>query len=82
MKSKTLLAFALAFSFLLWAPAGDASSLEAKQITAYWTGKSKSVRTVTGKYVWECEYSYYANGRRNLTYKLFETSCASSIDLY
>ncbi len=82
MKSKTLLAFALAFSFLLWAPAGNASSTEAKQITAIWTGKSRYVTTVTGRSAVECEYSYYSGGKRRLTYKLFQNACESSIDLY
>lgn len=48
------------------------------QITAYWTGRQWQVKTVTGKYVWKCEYRY----NRDLYYKLFEDSCAQSIKIY
>ena len=82
MKIKALIALSIALIVSSLAPSGIASEKESTQITDYWTGKSKSVRTVTGRYVWECEYWYYSGGQRRLTYKLFETSCASSIELY
>lgn len=44
---------------------------------AMWTGRQEQVQTVTGKYVWKCEYNY--NGQT--FWRLFETSCPSSIEI-
>lgn len=43
--------------------------------SAYWTGKSEMVRTVTYKMAWKCEYNY--NGR--IFTELFESGCPSSV---
>lgn len=45
--------------------------------TAYWTGQQEQVQTVTGQYVWNCEYNY--NGQT--FWKLFQTSCPSSVEI-
>lgn len=43
--------------------------------SAYWTGRSEVVQTVTYRTAWKCEYNY--NGKT--IYQLFDTSCPSSI---
>lgn len=65
MKPLCFLAAALFFSTALYAA------------TAFFTGKQEMVQTVTYKMVWKCEYNY--NGR--LFYRLFETSCPSSVEV-
>jgi len=50
-------------------------SAPASANTAFWTGKQEQVQTVTYKWVWRCEYNY--NGQ--IFYRLFETSCPSSV---
>lgn len=45
-------------------------------VTAYYTGNSKRVKTVTGKMALECEYKL---PDRKLIYKIFEYSCAAKI---
>lgn len=47
--------------------------------TANWTGRSWRVETVTHKWVWKCEYRLY---NRDLIYRLFDTNCPSSIEVY
>lgn len=44
---------------------------------AMWTGRQEQVQTVTGVFVWKCEYNY--NGQT--FWKLFQTSCPSSIEI-
>ena len=56
---------------------GVAVAAPAYAATAYWTGRQEQVQTVTGKYVWKCEYNY--NGQ--MIYRLFEMSCPSSIEV-
>jgi len=34
----------------------------ASAATAYWTGRSEQVQTVTYKWVWRCEYNYIGHG--------------------
>jgi hypothetical protein len=49
------------------------------QVTAIHTGRVKHVRTVSGKFVLDCEYRY---GQR-FFWKLFDRSaCPSSVTLY
>ena len=43
--------------------------------SAYWTGRSEMVQTVTYRMAWKCEYNY--NGK--VFYELFESSCPSSV---
>lgn len=43
--------------------------------TAYWTGRSEMVQTVTHRMAWRCEYNY--NGR--VFTELFERTCPSSV---
>ena len=45
--------------------------------TAFWTGKSRPVQTVTYQTAWECEYNY--NGQ-NFT-KIFKLTCPSSLTI-
>lgn len=51
------------------------SASTATAATAYWTGKSEMVQTVTHRMAWRCEYNY--NGR--VFTELFESSCPSSV---
>jgi len=45
--------------------------------SAFWTGKSRQVQTVTYQMAWECEYNY--NGQ-SFT-KIFQSMCPSSISV-
>jgi hypothetical protein len=45
--------------------------------TAYWTGKSEQVQTVTYKWVWRCEYRYLSQ----TFWRLSESTCPSSIEI-
>lgn len=45
--------------------------------SAFWTGKSQVVQTVTNKIAWECEYNY--NG--STFTKVFESTCPSSVNV-
>ena len=45
--------------------------------SAFWTGRQEQVQTVTYKWVWRCEYNY--NGQT--FWRLFETSCPSSVEV-
>lgn len=45
--------------------------------TAFWTGRQEQVQTVTYKWVWRCQYNY--NGQT--FWRLFETSCPSSVEV-
>jgi len=59
------------------------SSPVGSTLTAYWTGKSKMVTTVTGKSAIRCEYSYYGSNGRQVFTQLFEGySCPTSIEVY
>jgi len=57
--------------------AGMALAAPAYAASAFWTGQQEQVQTVTGKFVWRCQYNY--NGQ--MIYRLFETSCPSSIEI-
>jgi hypothetical protein len=48
---------------------------QATAADAFFTGKQEQVQTVTYKWVWRCQYNY--NGQ--LFWRLFETSCPSSV---
>ena len=82
MKIKALFALSIALMLSSLVPSSIASDKDATQITAYWTGKSRQVTTVTGRYAVECEYSYYSWNGRRLTNKLFPNSCPNSIEIY
>ena len=56
---------------------GLAFAAPAFAATAYWTGRQEQVQTVTGQFVWKCEYNY--NGQ--MVYELFQTSCPSSVEI-
>ena len=45
--------------------------------TAFWTGKSRPVQTVTYQTAWECEYNY--NGQYFT--KVFQSTCPSSVTI-
>lgn len=45
--------------------------------SAYWTGRSEMVQTVTYRMAWRCEYNY--NGR--VFAQVFESSCPSSVNV-
>ena len=45
--------------------------------TAFWTGKSEMVQTVTYRMAWRCEYNY--NGK--IFTELFESNCPSSVTI-
>lgn len=45
---------------------------------AFWTGNQQPIQTVTGISAWNCEYQY--NGQR--IWRIFQTSCPSSIEVY
>jgi len=53
------------------------AALAAFAATAFFTGRQEQVQTVTHQWVWRCEYNY--NGQ--LIYRLFQTSCPSSIEV-
>ena len=46
--------------------------------TAYWTGRSRYVTTVTGRTAISCEYNYA--GKK--FWKTFESSCPNTIEVY
>lgn len=54
-------------------------STQALAASAYFTGRSKMITTVTYKQAWACEYNY--SGRK--FWELFEigTSCPSSVEV-
>ena len=56
---------------------GAVISTSAYAATAFWTGQSEQVQTVTYKWVWRCEYNYAGQ----TFWRLFETSCPSSIEV-
>jgi len=56
---------------------GIVVSTSAYAATAYWTGRSEQVQTVTYKWVWRCEYNYAGQ----TFWRLFETSCPSSVEV-
>jgi biopolymer transport protein ExbB/TolQ len=56
---------------------GLALAAPAYAATAYWTGRQEQVQTVTGQFVWKCEYNY--NGQT--FWYLFQTSCPSSVEI-
>lgn len=45
--------------------------------SAFFTGRQEMVQTVTFKMVWRCQYNY--NGQ--LFWRLFESSCPSSVEV-
>lgn len=52
--------------------------LSAQAATAFWTGKSEQVRSVTGQIVWNCQYQYAGN----YFWRAFASFCPSSVEVY
>ena len=52
-------------------------STYAMAASAFFTGRQEMVQTVTFKMVWRCQYNY--NGQ--LFWRLFESSCPSSVEV-
>jgi hypothetical protein len=69
---KLLVAAVISLSF-----AANSLATPSNFATAQWTGRSKMVQTVTYKWVWSCEYNYFGNK----FWRLFETGCASSVEV-
>ena len=51
------------------------------QITAYWTGESKLVQTVSYKWVWNCKYRL-PNGQYFWRLMPENTTCKQSLTVY
>jgi len=62
---------------VLAAVTGLAFATSAYAATAYWTGRSEMVQTVTFKMAWKCEYQY--NGQ--MLYFIFEGRCPPSVQV-
>lgn len=52
-------------------------SAGANAAQAMWTGRQEMVTTVTYQQAWRCEYNY--NGQ--VFYRIFRTSCPSSVEV-
>jgi ABC-type uncharacterized transport system permease subunit len=53
------------------------SSMPASAATAFWTGRSEQVQTVTYQMAWNCEYNYAGQ----IFWKVFVGSCPNSIEV-
>jgi len=49
-------------------------------IKAQWTGRSTEVRTVSGRFAYNCEYQIAGSNQK--IWKAFEGRCPSVIDVY
>jgi len=49
----------------------------ANAATAFFTGRQEMVQTVTYQQAWRCEYNYLGQ----TFYRLFQTSCPSSVQV-
>jgi len=59
-----------------------ATTTMASQLTAYWTGKSYTSTSVSGKFVTNCEYSVYGVNGKRLFWRAFEGTCKSSVQVF
>ena len=50
----------------------------AQAATAFWTGRMEQAQSVTGQYVWNCQYMYAGN----TFWRAFAGSCPSSVEVY
>ena len=55
-----------------------AVSIDAFGAQAYFTGRMESGQSVTGRFVYNCEYSYAGS----YFWRAFESFCPSSIEIY
>lgn len=53
------------------------ASTSALAVTAFWTGRSEMVTTVTYQQDWKCEYMYAGQ----TFWRVFKNSCPSSIEV-
>lgn len=52
-------------------------STQALAATAYWTGESRMVQSVTGQVVWNCKYQYAGQ----VFWRAFANTCPSSVEV-
>jgi hypothetical protein len=53
-------------------------SAQALAASAFWTGRSQQIQTVTYQMAWNCEYNY--NGQ--IFWRVFKNSCPSTVEVY